>query len=95
VQIDKRFLLIQIHERQIFEIDPGKVQRKTDELLLDPSNHPAQPLATTDWDANDSEAVYRFRAKISAEDRLLDIQLPHTLDLSGMSPHSPAATRHR
>jgi hypothetical protein len=95
VQIDKRFLLIQIHERQIFEIDPGKVQRKTDELLLDPSNHPAQPLATTDWDANDSEAVYRFRAKISAEDRLLDIQLPHTLDLSGMSPHSPAANRHR
>ncbi len=95
VQIDKRFLLIQIHERQIFELDPAKVQRKSDELLFDPSDHPAQPLTTTDWDTNDSEAVYRFRAKIRGEDRLLDIQLPHTLDLSGMSPHSPAATRHR
>ena len=95
VQIDKRFLLIQIHERQIFEINPAKVQHKSDELLFDPSDHPAQPLTTTDWDANDSEAVYRLRAKISGEDHLVDIQLPHMLDLSGMPPRSPAATRHR
>jgi hypothetical protein len=95
LQMDNRFLLIKIHDRQLFDVDPTKVQRKSDELLWDPSDHPPQPLATSDWDASDTEAVFRIRAKISAEDRLLDIELPHPLDLSGMSPHSAAATRHR
>lgn len=95
IQMDKRFLLIKIHDRQLFEVDPAKVQRKSDELLWDPTDHPAQPLATTEWDAGDTEAVFRIRAKISSEDRLLDIELPHPLDLSGMSPHAASSTRRR
>jgi len=95
VQMNNRFLLIKIHDRQFFEVDPAKVQRKNDELLWDPADHPAQPLPTSDWDAGDTEAVYRILAKISSEDRLLDIELPHPLDLSGMSPHPAASTRHR
>jgi hypothetical protein len=95
VQMDKRFVLIKIHEKQVFEVDPAKVQRKSDELLWDPTDHPAQPLSTSDWDASDTEAVFRIRVKLGGEDGLLDIELPHPLDLSGMSPHSAAATRHR
>jgi hypothetical protein len=95
VQINNRFLLIKIHDRQLFEVDPAKVQRKPDELLWDPSDHPAQPLDMSDWDASDTEAVFRIHAKIKAEDRLLDIELPHALDLSGMSPHAAATSRHR
>jgi hypothetical protein len=95
LQMNNRFLLIKIHDRQLFEVDQTKVQRKSDELLWDPSDHPSQPLPTSDWDANDTEAVFRIRAKISAEDRLLDIELPHALDLSGMSPHSASASRRR
>jgi hypothetical protein len=95
LQMGNRFLLIKIHDRQLFEVDPSKVQRKTDELLWDPSDHPAQPLATSDWDASDTESVFRIRAKISSEDRLLDIELPHPLDLSGMSPHTGTATRRK
>ncbi len=95
VQINNRFVLIKIHERQVFEVDPAKVQRKSDELLWAPSDHPAQPLGTSDWDASDTEAVFRIRVMLGGEDGLLDIELPHPLDLSGMSPHSAAATRHR
>jgi hypothetical protein len=87
VQMNNRFVLVKIRERQIFEVDPAKVQRKADELLWDPSNPGSQPLATADWEAGDTEAVFRIRARISAEDHLLDIELPHQLDLSGMSPH--------
>jgi hypothetical protein len=71
------------------------VQRKSDELLWDPNNHPAQPLTISDWDASDMESVFRIRAKIIAEGRLLDIELPHQLDLSGMSPHAASSSRHR
>lgn len=95
VKLDNRFLLIRVHDRELFEVDPAKVQRKSDELLWDPSDHPPQPLAISDWEANDTEAVFRIRVKISAEDRLLDIELPHQLDLSGMSPHSTTPARRR
>ncbi|HTC64138.1 MAG TPA: hypothetical protein VK709_14950 [Candidatus Saccharimonadales bacterium] len=95
VQINNRFLLIKIHEREIYEVDPAKVQHKGDELMWDPNDHPAQPLAISDWDASDMEAVYRIRAKISAEDHMLDIELPHQLDLSGMSPHAASRSGHR
>jgi hypothetical protein len=95
VQMDNRFLLIKIHDHEIFEVDPGTVQRKSDELLWDPNNHPAQPLTISDWDASDMESVFRIRAKIIAEGRLLDIELPHQLDLSGMSPHAASSSRHR
>jgi len=94
VQMDKRFLLIRIQDRQVFEVDPAKVQHKADELLWDPSDRPAQPLDITEWDASDTEAVFRIRAKIISEGRLLDVELPHQLDLSRMSPHPPAASRH-
>lgn len=87
IQMNSRFVLVKIRERQIFEVDPAKVQRKADELLWDPSDVAPQPLATSDWEAGDTEAVFRIRARISAEDHLLDIELPHQLDLSGMSPH--------
>ncbi len=93
VQINNRFLLIKIHEHELFEVDPAKVQHKSDELIWDPSDHPTQPLAISDWDAGDTEAVFRIRAKINEKD-LLDIELPHPLDLSGMSPHA-TTTRHR
>jgi hypothetical protein len=91
IQMNNRFLLIRIHDRQLFEVDPAKVQHKSDELLWDPSDHPAEPLATTEWDVSDTEAVFRIRSRISAENRLLDIELPHPLDLSGMSPHPPSS----
>lgn len=93
VQMNNRFLLIKIHDKQVFEVDPAKVQRKADELLWDPSDHPSQPLAITDWDASDAEAVFRIRARLSAEDQLLDVELPQQLDLSGMSPHAPSRRR--
>jgi len=95
VQINNRFLLIKIHEREIYEVDPAKVQHKGDDLMWDPNDHPAQPLTISDWDASDMEAVYRIRAKINAEDRLLDIELPHQLDLSGMTPHAASRSGHR
>jgi hypothetical protein len=95
VQMNNRFLVVKIHERQIFEIDPKKVRIKPDELLWDPADHPSEPLAMTDWDVNDTEAVFLIRAKLTGEDHLLDIELPHQLDLSGMSPHAASSNRRR
>jgi hypothetical protein len=81
LQMGNRFLLIQVHERKIFELAPAKIERKGAELLWDPAGRPAEPLATSDWIIRDVGFAYRIGARLAAENRVLDLQLPHPMDL--------------
>ena len=81
LQMGNRFLLIQVHERKIFELAPAKIEHKGAELLWDPAGRPAEPLATSDWIIRDIGFAYRIGARLAAENRVLDLQLPHPMDL--------------
>jgi ABC-type microcin C transport system permease subunit YejE len=76
-----RYLLIQVHERKIFELAPTKIEHKGTELLWDPATLPAEPLATTEWLIKDVGFAYRVGVRLVAENRLVDLQLPHPMDL--------------
>jgi hypothetical protein len=76
-----RYLLIQVHERKIFEIAPAKIDHKGAELLWDPATLPAEPLATTEWLIKDVGFAYRLGVRLVAENRVVDLQLPHPMDL--------------
>jgi len=76
-----RYLLIQVHERKIFEIAPAKIEHKGAELLWDPATLPAEPLATTEWLIKDVGFAYRVGVRLVAENRVVDLQLPHPMDL--------------
>src|SRR5438445_11381977 len=47
LQIGNRFLLIESHDRQVFELDPAKIEGKTGEILWSPADPPTNPLATS------------------------------------------------
>jgi hypothetical protein len=81
LEMNNRFLLIEVHERKIFELDPAKIERKGPELLWDPNGLPAEPLATSNWAIRDIGFAYRINARLVAENRVLDLQLPHPMDL--------------
>ena len=81
LEMGNRFLLIEVHERKIFEIAPAKIDRKGVNLLWDPADRPAEPLATSDWIIRDIGFAYRIGARLVAENRVLDLQLPHPMDL--------------
>jgi hypothetical protein len=81
LQMGKRFLLIEVRERLIFEIAPVKIEHKGAELLFDPNDRPAQPLDTSDWIVKDVGLAYRFSTKLTAEMHVVDVQIPHPLDL--------------
>ena len=73
LQIGNRFLLIEIHEQQLFELEASKIERKPEELRFDPSDRPANPLATSDWMESDIGAgLPEISAKIDSEGRVLD-----------------------
>ncbi len=77
----ERYLLIQVHERKIFEIAPAKIEHRGAELLWDPATLPAEPLATTEWLIKDVGFAYRVGVRLVAENRVVDLQLPHPMDL--------------
>ena len=76
-----RFLLIEIHDHKIFELSPAKVEHKGSDLLWDPAERPAEPLATTDWVIRDVGLAYRVAFRLDAEKHAFDVQLPHPMDL--------------
>jgi hypothetical protein len=81
LEMGNRFLLIQVHERKIFELAPAKIEHKGTELLWDSAALPAQPLDSSEWLIKDVGFAYRIGARLVAENRFLDLQLPHPMDL--------------
>jgi hypothetical protein len=94
LQMGNRFLLIEVHDRQLFEIDPSKIARKSDDdILWDPSDRAANPLATSAWVEDDVGEAFRIGAKIDSEERVLDLQLPHPQNVGSLPAHTATPRR--
>ena len=89
LQIGNRFLLIQTHGRQIFELDPSKIERKSGELLWSPMDRPAKPLPISDWLADDIGAAFVIKFKLRTENALVDLQLPHPPSVGSLPDRPP------
>ncbi len=97
LQMGNRFLLIEIHERRLFELDPSKIEHKAGDLVWDPADCPATPLVTSDWVEHDVGGAFQIGAKIDGESRSLDLQLPHPPNIGDLPARSatPAQRRNR
>lgn len=93
LQIGNRFLLIQSRTRQIFELDPSKIERKPGELLWSLADRPAKPLATSEWVADDIGAAFVIKVKLENEHALVDLQLPHPPDVGSLPDRPPQQER--
>lgn len=81
VQLGRRFLMVDTREREIYELDATKLESKNKDLLWRESDRPAKALATSDWVVRDAGRAQRIRTKLTAEGRVLEVQLPQRLDL--------------
>jgi hypothetical protein len=95
LQIGTRFLLIQSHDHQVFELDPAKIERKSEELFWSPSDRPAKPLATSDWNVDDIGAAFVIKVKLDIENAVVDLQLPHPPEVGNLPQPAPRQTRRR
>jgi hypothetical protein len=95
LQIGNRFLLLEINNQQVFELDPSKIQHKNGELLWSPSDRPDKPLATSDWTADDIGAAFVIKVKLQNENALVDLQLPHPPNVGGLPARAPAQEQSR
>jgi hypothetical protein len=95
LQLGSRFLLIQSHDHRVFELDPGKIEHKTQELLWSQSDRPAKPLATSDWMVDDIGAAFVIKVKLDDENAVVDLQLPHPPEIGNLPQQAPRQTRRR
>ncbi len=90
LQIGNRFLLLEINQHQVFELDPAKIEHKTGELLWSPSDRPDKPLATSEWTVDDIGAAFVVKVRLQNENALVDLQLPHPPNVGDLPNRPPA-----
>jgi hypothetical protein len=81
LQMNARFLFVDVANHRIFELDPSKIEHKGTDLRWDPDDRPDKPLETAAWLVKDVGGAYRFNARLVAENHVVDVQIPHPLDL--------------
>jgi len=76
VKLWKRFLLLDIKEQEVYEVDPQTVKPQGDSVEWSMSDLPNDPIETSDWKARDVGLVQRIRFRFGKAGHFLEIQLP-------------------
>ncbi len=84
LQLGSRYLVIYVHNMEVYEIKPEQLGHKGEDLLWRETDKPAKPVATSDWSTRDVGSAWRVRVKLADEGRLIDIQIPQMPDLRGL-----------
>jgi len=76
VKLWKRFLLLDIKEQEVYEVDPQTVKPQGDSVEWSMSDLPDDPIETSEWKARDVGLVQRIRFRFGKTGHFLEIQLP-------------------
>jgi hypothetical protein len=80
VKLWKRYLLVNIQEELVFDIDPDTVKPQGDGVQWSESNTPNEALDITDWKERNVGPVQRVRFRLGKTGHILELQLPLRAD---------------
>jgi hypothetical protein len=83
VQLGARYLLVLVNQRQVYELDPAKLDHKQDTVLWREEDRPADPLPESGWITHDVGEAYRIHFRLDTEGRVFDIDIPHPVVVFG------------
>jgi len=72
----RRYLLVNVQEQEVFEIDPSTVKIQGENAEWAPADPPTQPIETSDWKVRDVGPMQRVRFRFGTSGNFLDIQIP-------------------
>jgi hypothetical protein len=72
----RRYLLVNVQEQEVYELDPDKVKMQGDNVEWWPSDIPSEPIETSEWKARDVGPMRRVKFRFGKTGNFLDIQLP-------------------
>jgi hypothetical protein len=80
VRLWKRYLLVDMAEQQVFDVDPRTVKPSGDNVEWNPSDIPEEPLEISEWKERNVGPVQRVRFRLGKEGHILELQLPLRAD---------------
>jgi hypothetical protein len=83
LQLGARMLVIYIRNQSVYELSPAKLEHKGENLLWSETDKPEKPLDTSDWSTRDIGFAWRVRVNLAGEGRVIDIQIPESVDFRG------------
>jgi hypothetical protein len=72
----KRYLLIDMKEQEVYEIDPQTVKPAVENVEWSLADKPEQPLETPDWKTRDVGPMQRITFRLGKGGHVLDLQIP-------------------
>src|ERR1700736_3260758 len=76
VRLWKRFMLVDLKEQEVYEVDPEKVKAAGENVEWSPADVPDTPVETSEWKVRDVGLVQRVRFRFGKSGSFLEIQLP-------------------
>src|ERR1700682_4643758 len=76
VRLWKRFMLVDLKEQEVYEVDPEKVKPAGENVEWSPGEGCGQPVETSEWKVRDVGLVQRVRFRFGKNGSFLEIQLP-------------------
>ena len=80
VKLWKRYLLVNIPEQQVFDIDPNTVKPHGDGVEWTSADAPNKPIEIADWKERNVGPVQRVRFRLGKTGHMLELQLPLRAD---------------
>src|SRR4029077_12317260 len=72
----KRYLLLDMKEQEVYEIDPQTVKPHGDDVEWSTSDTPDQPLEVSEWKERNVGHLERVTFRLGKEGHILELQLP-------------------
>ena len=76
VRLWKRYMLVDVKEQEVYEVDPEKVKPQGENVEWSPADISDQPVETSEWKVRDIGLVQRVRFRFGKNGSFLEIQLP-------------------
>ena len=80
VKLWRRYLLVNVPEHQVFDIDPRTVKVQGDAVQWSTSDAPKEPLEITEWKDRNVGPVQRLRFRLGKDGHILELQIPLRAD---------------
>jgi hypothetical protein len=76
VHLWKRYLLVDMKEQEVYEIDPQTVKPHGEDVEWSPADTSAQPLDISEWRERNVGQLERVTFRLGKEGHILELQIP-------------------
>ena len=76
VRLWKRYLFVDTHDEEVYDIDPRNIKVVGDAVEWSLADVPDNPIETPDWKQRDVGLVERIRFRLGKDGHYLELQIP-------------------